>query len=117
VRQPYNTNGVSQALGEIVVGELWDEVKGVVETVKSERARLAEALTRFPGIGVSPSQANFLWVKTPGPAEGMFRALAERGILVRSFHESGGRLSQQLRITVGSREENDELVRAWKELA
>jgi histidinol-phosphate aminotransferase len=58
-----------------------------------------------------------LWVKTPGPAGDVFRALAERGILVRSFHESGGRLSHQLRITIGSPAENDELVRAWRELA
>jgi tetratricopeptide (TPR) repeat protein len=48
---------------------------------------------------------------------GVFKGLAERGILVRSFHESGGRLSQQLRITVGSPAENDELVRAWRDLA
>jgi histidinol-phosphate aminotransferase len=117
VRLPYNTSGVSQALGALVVGELWDEVASVVDTVKTERARLAEALGRMPGISVSPAQANFLWVRTPGPAEGIFRALAERGILLRSFHESGGRLSQQLRITVGSAAENDELVRVWRELA
>jgi histidinol-phosphate aminotransferase len=117
VRLPYNTTGVSQALAALVVGELWNDVLGVVETVKAERARLAEAFARFPGVQLSPSQANFLWVRTPGPAEGLFRALGERGILVRSFHEAGGRLAQQLRITVGSPAENEELVRAWRELA
>jgi histidinol-phosphate aminotransferase len=116
VRLPYNASGVAQALGALVVGELWDEVEGVVSGVKSERARLGEELGRL-GVGVSPAQANFLWVKTPGPAGDVFRALAERGILVRSFHESGGRLSHQLRITIGSPAENDELVRAWRELA
>ena len=70
VRLPYNSSGVAQALGTLVVGELWDDVLRVVETVKSERARLAEALARLPGLEVSPSQANFLWVRTPGPAEG-----------------------------------------------
>jgi histidinol-phosphate aminotransferase len=116
VRLPYNSSGVAQVLGALVVGELWDEVVAVANSVKSERARLAETLGRLPGISVSPAQANFLWVKTPGPAGDVFRGLAERGILVRSFHESGGRLSQQLRITVGSPAENDELVRAWREL-
>ncbi|HVR19906.1 MAG TPA: histidinol-phosphate transaminase, partial [Polyangiaceae bacterium] len=117
VRLPYNSSGVAQALGELVVGELWDDVLRVVETVKSERVRLAETLARLPGLEVSPSQANFLWVRTKGPAEGLFRALSERGILVRSFHASGGRLSQQLRITVGSPAENDEFVRVFRELA
>jgi histidinol-phosphate aminotransferase len=117
VRLPYNSSGVAQALGALVVGELWDDVLRVVETVKSERARLAEALARLPGLEVSPSQANFLWLRTPGPAEGLFRALSERGILVRSFHASGGRLSQPLRITDGSPAENDELVRVLRELA
>jgi len=117
VRLPYNSSGVSQALGALVVGELWDEVLSVIQTVKSERARLAEALGRLSGVSVSPAQANFLWVRTPGSAEGIFRALAERGILLRSFHQTGGRLAQQLRITVGSPAENDELVRVWRELA
>jgi histidinol-phosphate aminotransferase len=117
IRLPYNASGVAQALGALVVGELWNDVLAVVRSVKSERARLAEALGRELGVGVSPAQANFLWVKTPGPAGDVFRGLAERGVLVRSFHESGGRLSHQLRITVGSPTENDELVRAWRELA
>jgi histidinol-phosphate aminotransferase len=117
IRLPYNSSGVAQALGALVVSELWDDVLAVVKSVKSERARLAEVLARELGVGVSPAQANFLWVKTKGAAGDVFRGLAERGVLVRSFHESGGRLSHQLRITVGSPVENDELVRAWRELA
>lgn len=116
LRLPYNSSGVAQALGAVVVRELWDDVLAVVAKVKGERARLAEALGRLPDVNVSPAQANFLWVRTPGPAGDVFRGLAERGVLVRSFHESGGRLAQQLRVTVGSEAENDELVRAWREL-
>ena len=117
VRLPYNASGVAQGLGELVVGELWDDVLRVVKTVRGERERLAEALGALPGFAVAPHQANFLWVKTPGPAESVFRGLAERGILVRTFHETGGRLSQQLRITIGSPAENDELLRCLRELA
>jgi histidinol-phosphate aminotransferase len=117
VRLPYNASGVAQALGALVVGELWDDVLRVVKAVRSDRERLAEALGALPGFSVAPHQANFLWVKTPGPAEGVFRGLAERGILVRTFHETGGRLSQQLRITIGSPAENDELLRCLRELA
>ena len=117
LRLPYNMNGVAQALGAVVVSELWSEIETVVRAVTNERARLASELARLPGLSVAPSQANFLWVRTPGPAESTFRALGERGVLVRSFHSHGGRLAEQLRITVGSQAENDELLRVWRELA
>jgi histidinol-phosphate aminotransferase len=117
VRLPYNMNGVSQALGAVVVSELWDSVVRVVETVKSERERLASALLALPGLSIAPRQANFLWIRTEKPAGEVFEGLGERGILVRSFHESGGRLAHQLRVTIGTREENDELYRAWQDLA
>jgi histidinol-phosphate aminotransferase len=117
LRLPYNMNGVAQALGAVVVSELWSDVEAIVRSVTAERARLAEELARLPGLVVAPSQANFLWVRTPAPAEATFRALAERGVLVRSFHAHGGRLTQQLRVTVGSPPENDELLRVWRELA
>ena len=32
---------------------------------------------------------------------------AERGVLIRSFHNRGGRLAHCLRVTIGTREEND----------
>jgi histidinol-phosphate aminotransferase len=117
VRPPYNMNGVSHALATVVVRELWDDVRGLVERVKAERTRLAAELGAIPALEVTPSQANFLWVKTERPAEELFRALSARGILVRSFHTSGGRLARQLRITVGTPEENDELIRCLRDLA
>jgi histidinol-phosphate aminotransferase len=117
LRLPYNLNGVSQALATVVFRELWSDVTEMTAAVKRERARLASALGSLPFLSVAPQQANFLWVKTERPAEAMFRELGERGILVRSFHTSGGRLAQQLRITVGTPAENDELVRCLRELA
>ncbi len=117
VRLPYNINGISQALATVVVAELWDEVLSVTAQVKAERARLESALSALPLLTITPSQANFVWVKTERPAEAVFRALGERGILVRSFHASGGRLAQQLRITVGTPQENDELVSCLRELS
>ncbi|HEY3497667.1 MAG TPA: histidinol-phosphate transaminase [Polyangiaceae bacterium] len=116
LRFPYNLNGISQALARVVLTELWDEVRAVTRAVVAERARLARELAALPGLAVTPPQANFLWVKSERPAAELFQALGERGILVRSFHSSGGRLAHQLRITVGTPAENDELVSAWREI-
>lgn len=115
VRLPYNLGTPSQALATLVLSELWPQISAVVETVKRERGRVAAALTER-GIEVAPSQANFLWVKTQGPARDVFEGLRSRGVLVRSFHEKGGRLENQLRITIGAPAENDDLLRTLDEL-
>jgi histidinol-phosphate aminotransferase len=115
VRQPYNLGTPSQVAATLVLGELWPDVLSVVEIVKAERARLSSALTSR-GIEVTPCQANFLWVKTPRPAGEVFEGLRSRGVLVRSFHDKGGRLSHQLRVTIGTAAENDELLRCLDEL-
>jgi histidinol-phosphate aminotransferase len=64
------------------------------------------------GFDVAPSHANFLWVGTSRPAQEVYLALVERGILVRSFHKAGGRLANRLRITIGAPDENDALIEA-----
>jgi histidinol-phosphate/aromatic aminotransferase/cobyric acid decarboxylase-like protein len=37
-------------------------------------------------------------------------------VLVRSFHQRGGRLAQQLRVTIGSASENDRFLGCLREL-
>jgi histidinol-phosphate aminotransferase len=115
VRLPYNLGTPSQTLATLVLGELWPDVLSVIDTVKRERARLAGALSAR-GTEVTPCQANFLWIKTPRPAGEVFEGLRSRGVLVRSFHEKGGRLAHQLRVTIGTPAENDELLRCLDEL-
>jgi histidinol-phosphate aminotransferase len=116
VRQPYNMSSVAQRLATVVLSELWAEVETVTRGVKAERARLAAALGSMPGLSVTPSQANFLWLGSEIPAEKLFHALAERGVLVRSFHERGGRLANRLRVTVGTPAENDELLECFRSI-
>ena len=112
VRQPYNVSVPSQTLATLVLRELADEVRDMVRQVVAERERLREAIAKLPGFSVSPSQANFLWVRTETPAELVHRKLADEGVLVRSFHQVGGRLAHQLRITIGTPSENEKLLEA-----
>ena len=109
-RLPYNLNGISQRLASVVLSELSEPIAGVLAGVISERQRLAAELSVLPGISVTPSQANFLWLHTERPAGEVFEALCQRKILVRSFHERGGRLAHQLRVTIGTPAENDEFL-------
>jgi histidinol-phosphate aminotransferase len=111
-RQPFNVSATSQAAASAVLAHAWDDVRAHVAGVVAERERLARAVASLEGYAVTPSDANFLWVKTPRPAEEVYAALAKRGVLVRSFHASGGRMTTQLRVTVGTSRENDRFLEA-----
>jgi histidinol-phosphate aminotransferase len=110
VRQPFNVSATSQAAVAAVLEHGWDAVAEHVQLVVGERARVSSAIAKLPGFVVTPSAANFVWVKTPRPAGETFEMLKARGVLVRSFHAAGGRLAHQVRITIGTAAENDRLL-------
>jgi histidinol-phosphate aminotransferase len=116
VRLPYNMNSMAQLLGQLAVTELEPEIRRIVATVVAERERVSRALSGLSGVVLTPSQANFLWFRTERPATDVFQGLAERGVLVRSFHQRGGRLAQQLRVTIGTAAENDRFLSCLREL-
>ena len=112
VRQPFNVSATSQAAAAAVLAEAWTEVEAHVAGVVKERARVESAVRSLGAWDVVPSQANFVWVGTPGPAADAHAQLLARGVLVRSFHASGGRLANRLRLTIGTPAENDALIEA-----
>ncbi|MFO0659506.1 MAG: histidinol-phosphate transaminase [Polyangiaceae bacterium] len=113
IRQPYNLPTLSQHLASVALNELGEEIDRAVNEVISERERVSTELTGL-GMVVTPSAANFVWVQTQQPAVEVFEQLKSKSILVRSFHQRGGRLARQLRITIGTREENDRLLEALR---
>lgn len=114
VRQPFNLSATSQAAAAAVLEDAWDDVCANVARVVKARTELAAAIGAIDGFSVTPSSANFLWVKAPGPVGAIFEALVKDGVLVRSFHSAGGRLGAQLRVTVGTDSDNDALVSALR---
>ena len=109
-RQPFNVSATSQVAAAAVLEDAWDEVQAGVARVVAAREKLAVAIGALEGFSVTPSAANFVWVKTPIASEKVQEHLAKDGILVRSFHKSGGRLGSQLRITVGEEAQHDRLL-------
>jgi histidinol-phosphate aminotransferase len=117
VRQPFNVSATSQAAAAAVLEECWDDVQADVARIVAAREGMARAIAELPGLSVTPSAANFLWVKTSMPADQVFSALVADKILVRSFHASGGRMASQLRITVGTESENARLLESLGKIA
>jgi len=85
-----------------------------VEKVKTERARLTQAL-RVMGLVVPDSSSNFVLAQCKNcKASEVYDKLIEQNIYVRYFDTHG--LDDKLRITVGTSEQNDKLIDALKEI-
>lgn len=79
-----------------------------------ERERVTEALSGL-GFDVLPSAANFIFCQHPGHrAETIAARLREQGIIVRHFNKP--RIDNFLRITIGTAEQNNELLEAMSGL-
>ncbi|MET0255206.1 MAG: histidinol-phosphate transaminase [Luteibacter sp.] len=80
-----------------------------VHEVLNERARMAVALAKQPGVrAVLPSHANFLAVRFDDAA-GTYRHLLAAGVVVRDITKYPG-LGDALRITIGTGNENDRVL-------
>ena len=89
----------------------YEEKVGEVIRVREETSKKLTAL----GATVLPSKANFLFAKLPNISGGeAYAKLRERGILVRHF--SKARISDYLRISIGTAEDMVELVNAVAEI-
>ncbi len=114
VRLPYNVNRFTQAAA-LALLEHWDAVMELVARVKEERARLFAALAELPGLEPYPSETNFVLVRAK-EAVHVHAELARRGIAVKNLDGTHPLLRDCLRITVGTREENDRLLAALEEI-
>jgi histidinol-phosphate aminotransferase len=82
--------------------------QAVTDTVV-ERDRLAAALAAYDFVSkVWPSDANFLLIRADDAAR-MMRRCHQHNVLLRHF---GGDLDDCIRISIGNRDENDQLLRA-----
>ncbi len=116
VKLPYNTNYIAQiaALSSIKHrNKLYERNKKIIE----ERNRLAEELNKYDGIEVLPSDANFIFVKFDDKSitlKFVWDLKDKYRILIRHFNKPG--LYPYIRITIGTNDENDKFLEAFREL-
>jgi len=112
VKPPYN---ISEATQELVLKALEevDQVNDMIRVLVGLREQLRQDLAGLPMVRtVYPSDANFLLVKTDD-ARSIYDYLLDAGIVVRD-RSKVELCAGCLRITVGSEEENRELVNVLK---
>lgn len=107
VRQPFNVNAMAQAAALAAL----DDEAHIAKTralVEEGLDQLSQGLAEM-GVTYVPSAANFLLVKV-GKGRGYFEALLRQRVIVRPVDGYG--LPDYIRVTVGTREENDRFLDA-----
>jgi len=111
IRDSYNVNGLGQVAALATLADL-PYYRANFRRIISTRENLSRALTML-GFRVLPSQTNFILAKPPVfSAKDWLQKLREKKILVRWFNQP--EVKDFLRITIGTPQEADALVRAAK---
>jgi histidinol-phosphate aminotransferase len=105
VKLPYSLNVISEAIAAVAL-EKRNVRDANVASVIAERERLLAAMRATPRVVVYPSRANFIAFRS----RATFDDFLARGILVRKYTDF-------LRVSIGTREQNDAFLAALQEVA
>ena len=114
IKPPYNINELTQ---QKALERLQDKegVAQEIETILFERNQLAIALRSISFIEkIYESDANFILIKVDD-ANKRYNELIEKGIVIRN-RTSQPLCENTLRLTVGTKEENEKLIKVLKEI-
>lgn len=114
IKPPYNISGLTQNTVLAAIQKV-DKVNAMIADILQEREYLKEQLNQLDFVEkIHPSHANFLLVKIPNAAH-VYDDLIEEKIIVRN--RSKVQLCEEcLRISVGTRPENEAFIQALKKI-
>lgn len=113
VKAPYNLSSLTQST---VIELLGQSPEATIQSIIAERKFLEDELLRFPFVQkIYPSHANFLLVRC-SDANRLYEYLLRQGIVVRNRSTVPG-CGNCIRITVGTKEENQFLLNALDKFA
>lgn len=112
VRQPFNVNLLAQAAG---IAALADKkfLKKTRQIILDGKNYLYDCLKKI-GLAYVPSVANFILIDVGKDGIGVFREMLKKGIIVRDMKQYG--LKNYIRVTVGTKRENERFIQALKKI-
>ncbi len=114
IKSPYNINKLTEKYVLNAITNI-DRKNDILENIKNERRFLSDQLKQLRGIReVYKSDSNFILFKVDD-ADKVFLELAERKIIIRN-RSNQKNLDECLRVTVGTREENNRFLRELSEI-
>ena len=114
IRLPYNSNSVTQLAATELLNN-FSLVQKQIDSIKKERIRLLKELAKIKSINTYPSDSNFILFQATEHGEKVFRNLMENHILVRNLG-SHPMLKNCLRVTIGTKAENDQFLDKLKKV-
>jgi histidinol dehydrogenase len=115
MKQPYNVNAAAY-LAAMASLEDYPAQEKTFQKIIAERERMLARLQTVPWMTVYPSRSNFFLCRIRGrQARSVQAELAKQGILVRYFDRPG--LSDCIRISVGTPQDTDDLMKALESLS
>jgi len=112
VRPPYNVNVLTQVAAEFALDHL-EVLDRQAEQINAERSRLAAELAALPGVEVFPSAANFISLRVPD-ADAVCAHLHAEKVLIKNLSKMHKLLTNCIRVTVSTPEENTQFLTALK---
>jgi histidinol-phosphate aminotransferase len=112
VKDSYNVDALSIAAAAAALADQ-DYFRENVRKILATRSRMETSLAKL-GFDVTPSEANFVWIRRAAPVEPIYQGLKERGILIRWLKYPG--YGEGLRISVGTDSEIDRLLEVMRPL-
>ena len=112
---PYNLNVISQTAAQVAVEMYESTLKPLVNLICAERDRVYERLKEIKGLEPVPSRGNFMLVRSAMSPRLVFDELLRRDILIRDV-SAYPMLDDYFRISVGTPEENDQLLASLREI-
>ena len=115
VRLPYNSNSISQWVANELLND-FTLVQNQINSILEERDRLMDELSKLPAITAYPSNSNFILFQASRDGEKVFNNLKANGTLLRNLG-SHPRLKNCLRVTIGTKQENDQFLEQLRKAA
>jgi histidinol-phosphate aminotransferase len=104
VRPPYNINVLTQAAAEFALDHV-EVLNQQAAALRAARGDLAASLAAMPGVQVFPSAANFILIRVPNSDDAYAKLLSHK-VLIKNVSKMHAVLSNCLRITVSTPQEN-----------
>jgi histidinol-phosphate aminotransferase len=112
IRLPYNINVLTQHTAAFALEHI-EVLEQQAADIREQRESMLQKLAGMNAIEVFPSQANFILFRIlQGSADGVFNSLCADGVLIKNMKAAEGALKNCLRVTVGTRTENDRFLGA-----
>lgn len=113
-REPFNVTTLAQVAALAVLSDE-EYYQNILQEIKKERERLCQALRAFAhqGVGVQKGYTNFIQISTRQSSRALTLSLMKKGVIVRDMGVWG--MNNYIRVTIGTKKENQRFLKAFKE--